>query len=177
MLFRSHAEGVASGLPGLRLLIEPGRYLLGPAGCYLTRVVDRKSVEGVEVAVLDGGIHHALRPALVGQPHRTVALGRGPVAPAPGTGTGAGVRVTLAGPLCTGLDLLGSGPSTVVPELGDLVAVRDLGAYGFTEAMPWFLSHPMPPEVVLRGGAAHLVRPRLEPSTWLHRQRIPPAQG
>ena len=49
--------------------------------------------------------------------------------------------------------------------------------YGFTEAMPWFLSHPMPPEVVLRGGAAHCVRPRLEPSTWLHRQRIPPAQG
>ena len=50
---------------------------------------------------------------------------------------------------------------------GDLVAVLDAGAYGATESMPLFLSHPMPAEVVVRGGTPHLARPRIEPEMWL----------
>ena len=59
---------------GARVLLEPGRWLVGPAGAYVTRVVDRKRVGQSEVAILDGGIHHVLRPVLVGQPHRVVAV-------------------------------------------------------------------------------------------------------
>ena len=58
-----------------RLLLEPGRFLVGSSGAYLARVVDRKTVDGVVVAILDGGVHHVLRPALVGQEHRIRALG------------------------------------------------------------------------------------------------------
>jgi diaminopimelate decarboxylase len=61
----------------------------------------------------------------------------------------------------------------VVPEPGDLVAVLDVGAYGFTESMPFFLSHPIPAEVAVRDGRAECIRPRVEPEVWLGQQRIP----
>jgi len=58
-------------------------------------------------------------------------------------------------------------------KVGDLVAVLDTGAYGFTESMPLFLSHAIPAEVAVRGGRAALIRPRLEPAEWLDRQLLP----
>lgn len=151
-------------LANARLLLEPGRFLLGPAGAYVARVVDRKTVDGATVVVLDGGVHHVLRPALVGQEHRIRSLG---------TPTGRPVPVTVAGPLCSGLDVLAHGAVMPAPSVGDLVAVLDVGAYGFTESMPYFLSHPIPAEVIVRDGEAALIRPRLDPGEWLERQVVP----
>jgi diaminopimelate decarboxylase len=151
-----------------RLLLEPGRYLVGPSGAYLARVVDVKTVNGTTVAVLDGGVHHVLRPALVGQEHRVRLL------PVSSLASSGGDRpVTVVGPLCSGLDILAVGAVMAEPRVGDLMVVLDVGAYGFTESMPFFLSHPIPAEVVVRGGQAALVRPRLEPGEWLDRQRLP----
>ena len=150
---------------GARILLEPGRFLVGPAGAYVARVVDRKVVDGHHVVVLDGGIHHLLRPALTGQEHRVRVL--------TGTATGSGAAniqrfpVTVAGPLCSGLDVFAQSASLALPDPGDLVAVLDAGAYGATESMPFFLSHPLPPEIALRGGEAWVARPRIEPETWL----------
>ena len=155
-------------LRGARLLLEPGRFLVGQAGAYVARVVDRKTVDGSIVVILDGGVHHVLRPALVGQEHRVRALGTG--------GDAAGGRlqpVTVAGPLCSGLDVFSQAAVMSPPEVGDLVAVLDVGAYGFTESMPLFLSHPIPAEVAVRDGQAALIRPRQEPSEWLDRQIAP----
>jgi diaminopimelate decarboxylase len=59
-----------------------------------------------------------------------------------------GEPVTIAGPLCTGLDILARDLPIGLPEVGELVAVLDAGAYGFTESMPLFLSRPLPAEVV-----------------------------
>lgn len=56
-----------------------------------------------------------------------------------------------AGPLCTGLDVIPGGLDRV-PEVGDLVAILDLGAYGYTESMPLFLSHPSPAEAAIQSG-------------------------
>jgi diaminopimelate decarboxylase len=150
-----------------RILLEPGRYLVGPAGAYVARVVDRKVVGGRHVVVLDGGIHHLLRPALVGQEHRVRRLAAGP------NGSSRFIAVTVAGPLCSGLDVLATETMVQVPEPGDLFAALDVGAYGFTESMPFFLSHPVPAEVAIRGGQVELLRPRLEPRTWLDWQCIP----
>ena len=61
--------------------------------------------------------------------------------------------VTIVGPLCTGLDVSAAAEVMAV-RVGDLVAVLDAGAYGATESMPFFLSHPFPPELVIAGGAA-----------------------
>ena len=148
-----------------RLLLEPGRFLVGPAGAYVARVVDRKTVAGRTVVILDGGIHHVLRPALVRQEHRVV-----PLAPRPG----AVQPVTVAGPLCSGLDVFARAMTMVPPEPGDLVAVLDVGAYGATESMSLFLSHPLPAEVALRGADAWAARPRQDPDTWLAGQAAEP---
>lgn len=149
-----------------RLLLEPGRFLVASAGAYLTRVLGRKTVDGQHVVVIDGGVHQLLRPVLVGQEHRLRVLGER-------AGWTAKVYpVTVAGVLCSGLDVLASHAVMPLPEPGDLVAVLDVGAYGFTESMPFFLSHPIPAEVAVWRGTASLIRPRIEPSEWLDRQRL-----
>ena len=151
-------------LSDARLLLEPGRFLVGPAGAYLARVVDRKTVDGSIVVILDGGVHHVLRPALVGQEHRIRAFGgRGRRRDRRKHRDGRMVPVTVAGALCSGLDVFSQAAVMTPPEVGDLVAVLDVGAYGFTESMPLFLSHPIPAEVALRGGRAALIRPRQDP--------------
>lgn len=180
--YESHEEsldlvGLGRGLTGIvegwatdpwlgeaRLLLEPGRFLVGPAGAYLARVVDTKTVNGTVVAILDGGVHHVLRPALVGTEHRVRLLSSSNARPVP---------VTVAGPLCSGLDVLAAGAVMAPPSVGDLIALLDVGAYGFTESMPYFLSHPIPAEVIARAGRAALARPRLDPGTWLDQQLVP----
>jgi len=165
-------------LAGLQVLLEPGRFLVGPAGVYVTRVIDVKRLDGRTVAVVDGGIHHVLRPALVRQPHRLIPVG----ATAPGsTAPGADgtqrppvlARAAVAGPLCTGLDILA--PDALVGDVqpGNLLAVLDVGAYGFTESMPLFLSRATPAELVLRGGRAFVARPPLQPRHFLDQQHLP----
>lgn len=114
-----------------RLFLEPGRWLAGPCGIYLCRVVRLKESRGVSFALLEGGINHLLRPLLTGQPFPAMALGKDEAAPKR--------RYALAGPLCTSLDRLGE---LELPELtaGDLLAFGQAGAYGRTEAMVEFLS-------------------------------------
>ena len=140
-----------------RLLLEPGRWLAGPAGAYVCRVVRTKTRGGRVVAISDGGIHHLLRPRLVGQDHRLVPIG-GNAGREPDT------RVDLVGPLCTGLDILASDVPMPRPRSGDLLALLDAGAYGYSESMPLFLSHPIPAEVVIDGGAVTVSRERIEPA-------------
>ena len=92
------------------------------------------------------------------------------LAPDPGR---APVNTTVAGPLCTGLDVFAAGAMLPRPRVGDLVAVLDVGAYGFTESMPFFLSHPSAVEVAVRNGRAQLIRPRVMPAELLDRQVDP----
>ena len=158
-------------LRAMRVLVEPGRFLVGPAGAYVTRVVDRKSVGEATVVVLDGGIHHLLRPVLTGTDHRVRALTGRAAGPAPPASRR--FPVTIAGPLCSGLDVFLDAAVMAPPEPGDLVAVLDAGAYGYTEAMPMFLSHPAPAEVAIRDGRIEVIRERLEAGAWLVGQRIP----
>jgi len=149
------AAARARGLPGAtRLVFEPGRFLVAEAGWYVTRVLGTKRSRGTEYVLLDGGIHHFLRPALFGSPHpvRLVPDGGGLRRPAR--------RVVLAGPLCTAIDLLQKGVHLPLPSRGDLIAVGSAGAYGYTESMPLFLSHEWPAEIGLRRGRlARLRRP------------------
>ena len=146
-----------AGLRRARLLLEPGRWLTGPAGTYLCRVVRTKERGGRHVAISDGGIHHLLRPRLVGQDHRVVAVGAAADRPLD-------VRVDLVGPLCTGIDILASAVAAPLPRAGDLYAVLDAGAYGYSESMPLFLSHPVPAEVVVDGSHIAVSRERVEPA-------------
>jgi diaminopimelate decarboxylase len=105
------------------------------------------------IAIVDGGIHHLVRPALVGQGQRVAAVGATADRPVD-------ARADVVGPLCTGLDVLATDVPLPAPRPGDLLAVRDTGAYGFTESMPLFLSHPIPAEVCVREGRVVASRPR-----------------
>ena len=118
------------------LILEPGRFLAGPCGVYLVRVVRIKESRGTRFVILEGGINHLIRPLLTGQPFPVKAVGRGD----------GRVPCTLAGPLCTSLDRLGD---VLLPDLrpGDLLVLGTTGAYGSSEGMTHFLSHPQPPEV------------------------------
>ncbi|MBL0211015.1 MAG: alanine racemase [Holophagaceae bacterium] len=119
------------------LILEPGRFLAAPCGLYLARVVRIKESRGTRFAILEGGINHLLRPLLTGESFPVRAVGKsGPMA-----------RTTLAGPLCTSLDRVGEAdlPADLAP--GDLLAFGRTGAYGFSEGMTHFLSHPVPPEI------------------------------
>ncbi|HJW32149.1 MAG TPA: alanine racemase [Holophagaceae bacterium] len=136
--FGAHLRDLLADHPWFtgELILEPGRFLAAPTGVYLARVIRVKASRGATFAILEGGVNHLLRPALTGQPFPVRAVGKGPGA----------IPHTLAGPLCTSLDRLGD---VALPHLqaGDLLAFGRVGAYGFTEAMTNFLSHPVPPEV------------------------------
>lgn len=118
------------------LILEPGRFLAAACGIYLARVIRVKESRGTRFAILEGGLNHLLRPALTGQPFPVRAVSK----------DGPKHRTILAGPLCTSLDRLGE---VDLPDLapGDLLAFGMVGAYGFTEAMTHFLSHPVAREV------------------------------
>lgn len=153
-------------MSGVTIRLEPGRFLVGPAGAYLVRVLSVKAPRGETVAMVDGGINHLLRPTLFGQEHRVRLLTRSDERHRPL------VSVSLAGPLTSAIDVIARGVPMPRPEPGDLVAVLDVGAYGFTEAMPYFGSRAVPAEVVVMDGRCGLARPRLESSGILERQSL-----
>lgn len=136
-------------LPEARVVIELGRYLVGEAGVYVTRVVDRKRSRGTTFLVVDGGLHHQLAASgNFGQKIRR----NYPLAVA--TSESDAETVTVVGCLCTPLDLLGDKVELPRAEVGDLIAIFQAGAYGLTASPTAFLGHP-PPREVLVGGAAH----------------------
>ena len=124
--------------------IELGRWLVGEAGVYLARVIDRKESRGKTFLVTDGGLHHQLAASgNFGQLLRR----NYPVAIAGRFGADPGEEVTVTGCLCTPLDLLADEAMLPRAEVGDLVAIFCAGAYGLTASPQEFLSHPRAREV------------------------------
>jgi len=153
-----------------RLVFEPGRFLVAEAGTYVAKVLGTKRSRGIDYVLVDGGVHHFLRPVLLGTPHRVrlVRAGR-----RSGRNTPSKRSLVVSGPLCTSLDILHPKARLPFPSRGDLLAFESAGAYGFSESMPLFLSHEWPAEVGLRKGK--LARLRQVPSVkaLLDAQRAP----
>jgi len=133
-------------LPAARLVLELGRYLVGEAGIYVARVIDRKVSRGQVFLVTDGGMHqHLAASGNFGQ----VIRRNYPVAI--GSRLQATDRETacVVGPLCTPLDVLADRMELAVAQPGDLVVVFQSGAYGATASPQAFLGHPPCPEVLV----------------------------
>jgi diaminopimelate decarboxylase len=148
------AEGLENRAPGLkdtRFAIELGRWLVGEAGVYLTRVVDRKESRGETFLVTDGGMNHQL--AASGN-LGTVVKRNYPVTIATAVPNAPTETVSVVGPLCTPLDRLADRVTLPVADVGDLVAVFMAGAYGLSASPFAFLGHT-PPHELLVGQSEH----------------------
>lgn len=137
---------IRPALPDAKIVIELGRYLVGEAGVYVTKVVDRKVSRGRVYLVVDGGLHHQLAasgnfgqvirrnyPIVIGNKMKKLER----------------ETVSVVGCLCTPLDMLGDNVCLPPADEGDLVVIFQAGAYGLTASPTAFLGHPMPPEVLV----------------------------
>jgi len=133
-------------LPHSRVVMEFGRYLVGEAGIYATRVVDRKISRGRTYLVVDGGLHHQL--AASGNFGQVIRRNY-PVAVANKMTSADLEDVTVVGCLCTPLDTLGDNVSLARADVGDTIIFFHAGAYGLTASPTAFLGHPMPVEMLV----------------------------
>lgn len=122
--------------------IELGRFLVAESGIFITKIVDIKESRGQKIAITDAGINNLLRPAIYCQ-HPIIAI----KAPAEKS-----EDYQVGGPLCTPMDFFGKNVKLPKLEVGDLLAVLNTGAYGFSQSMPFFLGHPIAGEVAVEQG-------------------------
>ncbi len=150
------AEYAAAVLPavresGLSIVLEPGRSIVGPAGALVTRVVDVKEQPGGKYfVILDAGMTELIRPMLYNAYHR--------IEPAE-TRQAPEVLSDVVGPLCESSDTLGKDRRFPKPEVGDVFAVLDAGAYGSVMASN-YNRRSLPAEVMVQNGRATVIRRR-----------------
>ena len=135
-------------------IIELGRYIVGPFGYYLSKVLAVKETRGQKFVILDGGIHHNLSASgnfgqVISKNYdiENISNPNGPKE-----------RVDIVGCLCTTLDRLASRIEIEKPRVGDVVAIKNSGAYGFTASPLLFLGHNTPAEVMISNDEDQLIR-------------------
>ena len=135
----------------LRLVVEPGRYISGPAGVLLMRVLYVKRMGGKTYVITDAGMNDLLRPSHYSSYHRILPECHHPERVA--------VLVDVVGPICESGDFLALDRTMPAPEPGELLAVDTAGAYGFAMAST-YNARPRPAEVMVEGGTHRLIRRR-----------------
>jgi diaminopimelate decarboxylase len=149
-----YARALTAPLRGLkvRLLLEPGRSIVGPAGLLLTRVLYRKSNNGRNFLIVDAAMNDLLRPALYQAHHEIVPVQRA-------SGGSRRERFDVVGPVCETGDFLGR--ERELPSLlpGQLLAILDAGAYGVALASN-YNTRTRPAEVLVDGASTRLIRRR-----------------
>ncbi len=137
-----------------RMIIESGRYLTAESGVFLSKALYTKECKGVKYAVCDGGSNHHANSAFLGRHIRNNfpmhVLDK----------QGEPMELTVVGPLCTPADVIGQ--KVMLPPVapGDIIAVDKSGAYGPSNSPLFFLSHPLPAEVVHYQGSTVIARER-----------------
>jgi diaminopimelate decarboxylase len=132
---------------GAVLVLEPGRWLVGPVGTFVTRVLYVKEIPGRRVAVCDGGMNDLIRPALYGARHPITLLG----------GERPRGLVDVVGPVCETGDFFALGVELPLPEPGDLLAIGQAGAYCRVMASA-YNARPFCAEVLREQGEYRVIR-------------------
>jgi diaminopimelate decarboxylase len=138
-----------SGLP-FRILIEPGRAIVGPAGVLVTRVLYVKENRGRRFVITDAGMNDLIRPPLYGAIHSIESVD---------PPKGQDIKADVVGPICETSDFLARDIVLAEPAEGDLLAVRDAGAYGFAMSSNYNF-RPRAAEVLVERGTFRTVRRR-----------------
>jgi diaminopimelate decarboxylase len=138
---------------GVRILVEPGRFLVGNAGVLLTRVLYIKETGRKKFAIIDAGMNDLIRPALYESYHQIVPVVQ------PSMSRNKTEKMDIVGPVCESGDFFAQ--DREMPELrpGDLLAVMSAGAYGFVMASN-YNSRPLPAEALVRGDQVMRIRKR-----------------
>jgi diaminopimelate decarboxylase len=136
---------------GLRILLEPGRFLVGNAGVLLTRVRYIKQTGQKKFAIVDAGMNDLIRPALYQSYHEIVPV-REPE-------SASREPIDVVGPVCESGDFFAQDRAMPPLAEGDLVAIMSAGAYGFVMASN-YNSRPLPAEVLVQGAGFGLIRER-----------------
>lgn len=136
--------------PSMKLIIEPGRFLVAESGALLTRIVYVKGERKRKFLIVDAGMNDLLRPALYGAHH--------PVIPVVKKKGQSGI-FDVAGPICESADIFVRGERFVSPQAGDLLAILNAGAYGFSMSSQ-YNSRPRAAEVLVDGKISRLIRRR-----------------
>ena len=165
-----YAAVVAETLGGLdcELIFEPGRLLTGHAGVLLTRIIFVKDSGERRFVIVDAAMNDLMRPALYGAAHAIQQVRE----PAPGAALGA---ADVVGPVCESSDTFATACALTDLPAGELLVIRDTGAYGAAMASG-YNSRPLVPEVLVNGGDYALVRPRETLRQQLDRERLAPWQ-
>lgn len=157
-LIRQHPR-----LGAARLVLEMGRYLVGPVGFFLTRVVAIKRSRGVDICMCDGGFNNHLAAfGLMGTVIRRNWSMWNITSQRPGVRR----KYTLVGPLCTTIDTLAQDVELDDVAVGDIIAVGASGAYGPTASPAHFISHPPARELLIRESSGLDVRDVSEMQSW-----------
>jgi diaminopimelate decarboxylase len=136
---------------GLPIVVEPGRSIVGPAGALVARVIDLKPRNALsEFAIIDAGMTELMRPALYDAFHRIEPVRRRHAAER---------QYEIVGPVCESSDVVGRDREMPALEVGDLVAIRDAGAYGSAMASN-YNRRPLPAEVMVDAGEWRVIRRR-----------------
>ncbi len=135
---------------GLKVMVEPGRSIVGAAGVLLTRVLYRKRTGEKDFIIVDAAMNDLIRPALYSAHHEIVPLRQG---------SGATLVADVVGPVCETGDFLARGRQMAEVFPGDLLAVCTAGAYGFTQASN-YNSRPRPAEILIEGSGWRVARMR-----------------
>jgi diaminopimelate decarboxylase len=150
--------------PGTRIVMELGRFLVGEAGIYLTKVRYVKRSRGHKFVLVSGGMNHHQATTSVG----SIVKSHFPIQVVNRMEPCAVEPAFVCGPLCTPADVLGRAvelPEQVEP--GDLIGILNSGAYGLTASPVEFLSHAPPGEVLARDGRDYLIRRPPAPEEFL----------
>jgi diaminopimelate decarboxylase len=141
--------------PGIEIITEPGRALVGDAGVLLTRVLYTKMQSARRFVIVDAAMTELIRPALYGAYHAIMPIAE----PAPNAEL---VAVDVVGPVCESGDFVARDRPLPKVEPGDLLAIRGAGAYG-REMQSMYNARPLPPEVLVDGSRSRVVRRRSGP--------------
>ena len=144
-----------NGFEAVKGIMELGRYMVGEAGLYVCRVVDVKESRGKTFCVLDGGMHHHLAASgnfgqVIRKNFRIVNLSN--------QAEESAEQVTLVGPLCTSIDIMGDRITLPKPKVGDVIGILNSGAYAYTASPLLFLSHKIPLELMVERKKVRIIR-------------------
>jgi diaminopimelate decarboxylase len=140
---------------GLRILLEPGRLLVGNAGILLTRVRYLKQTAQKRFAIIDAGMNDLIRPALYGSYHEIVKAEE--TIKNRSKNTNKTEKIDIVGPVCESGDFFAQDREMPPLQAGDLLAVMSVGAYGFVMASN-YNSRPLPAEALVQGSKVALIR-------------------